>query len=275
MVQAYILIQTEVGKAASVAKAIAAISGVTMAEDVTGPYDVIARVEASNVDDLGRLVIAKLQDVARHHPHPHLHGRPRLRPTLTTHPHDGDALRRRRAALRPARGPPRWRSPPQASAPVCTSPAWPVTVAGHTRVPTDPESGSAAAWGDPAVIARCGLEPLGPTTDDCVTVDGVDWVVRPSATDRSPRPTGATPPSRCWHPPPTVPCPCSCRPSPPSASSLPDERPALLLRAYAVRPRRGQVGTDRFVPRRARSSTQRRPVRRSRASSSSSSMSSA
>ena len=63
MVQAYILIQTEVGKAASVAKAIAGISGVTMAEDVTGPYDVIARVEASTVDDLGRLVIAKLQDV--------------------------------------------------------------------------------------------------------------------------------------------------------------------------------------------------------------------
>jgi DNA-binding Lrp family transcriptional regulator len=46
-----------------VAEAIAGISGVTLAEDVTGPYDVIARVEASNVDDLGRLVIAKLQDV--------------------------------------------------------------------------------------------------------------------------------------------------------------------------------------------------------------------
>ena len=63
MVQAYIQIQTEVGKAATVAEAIAGISGVTLAEDVTGPYDVIARVEASNVDDLGRLVIAKLQDV--------------------------------------------------------------------------------------------------------------------------------------------------------------------------------------------------------------------
>ncbi|WP_076259853.1 Lrp/AsnC family transcriptional regulator [Intrasporangium flavum] len=63
MVQAYILIQTEVGKAASVAEQIAGISGVTLAEDVTGPYDVIARVEAPNVDDLGRLVIAKLQDV--------------------------------------------------------------------------------------------------------------------------------------------------------------------------------------------------------------------
>jgi DNA-binding Lrp family transcriptional regulator len=63
VVQAYILIQTEVGKAASVAESIAGISGVTMAEDVTGPYDVIARLEAANVDDLGRLVIAKLQDV--------------------------------------------------------------------------------------------------------------------------------------------------------------------------------------------------------------------
>jgi hypothetical protein len=51
-------------------------------------------------------------------------------------------------------------------------------VAGRSRVATDPESGSVAAWGDPAIIARCGLEPLGPTTDDCVTVDGVDWVVR-------------------------------------------------------------------------------------------------
>ena len=55
MVQAYILIQTEVGKAATVAEAIAGISGVTLAEDVTGPYDVIARVEAANVDDLGPL----------------------------------------------------------------------------------------------------------------------------------------------------------------------------------------------------------------------------
>ncbi|MDN5791386.1 MAG: Lrp/AsnC ligand binding domain-containing protein [Micrococcales bacterium] len=63
MVQAYILIQSEVGKAADVAGQVAEISGVTLAEDVTGPYDVIARVEAPNVDDLGRLVIAKLQEV--------------------------------------------------------------------------------------------------------------------------------------------------------------------------------------------------------------------
>lgn len=62
MVQAYILVQTDVGKAASVAEAIAKIEGVVLAEDVTGPYDVIARVEAETVDDLGRLVISKIQD---------------------------------------------------------------------------------------------------------------------------------------------------------------------------------------------------------------------
>ncbi len=63
VVQAYILIQTEVGRAADVARAIAEITGVTLAEDVTGPYDVIARVEAPSVDELGQLVIARIQDV--------------------------------------------------------------------------------------------------------------------------------------------------------------------------------------------------------------------
>jgi DNA-binding Lrp family transcriptional regulator len=63
VVQAYILIQTEVGKAADVARAIAEIEGVTMAEDVTGPYDVIVRAEARNVDELGKLVVARVQGV--------------------------------------------------------------------------------------------------------------------------------------------------------------------------------------------------------------------
>ena len=53
MVEAYILVQTEVGKAADVASHIGKISGVTQAEDVTGPYDVIVRAQAENVDELG------------------------------------------------------------------------------------------------------------------------------------------------------------------------------------------------------------------------------
>jgi DNA-binding Lrp family transcriptional regulator len=64
VVQAYILIQTEVGKAAEVAEQIARIKGVTLAEDVTGPCDVIVRAEATNVDELGRLVVAKVQGVS-------------------------------------------------------------------------------------------------------------------------------------------------------------------------------------------------------------------
>lgn len=63
MVQAYILVQTEVGKAAAVASAIAGITGVTSAEDVTGPYDVIVRAEAADVDLLGQLVVAQVQGV--------------------------------------------------------------------------------------------------------------------------------------------------------------------------------------------------------------------
>jgi len=64
VVQAYILIQTDVGKAADVAQEIADVKGVTMAEDVTGPYDVIARAEARNVDELGKLVVARVQNIA-------------------------------------------------------------------------------------------------------------------------------------------------------------------------------------------------------------------
>jgi len=62
-VTAYILIQTEVGKAAQVAGEVASIPGVTAAEDVTGPYDVIVQAQANSVDDLGKLVVAKLQAV--------------------------------------------------------------------------------------------------------------------------------------------------------------------------------------------------------------------
>ena len=63
MIAAYILIQTEVGKAAQVARDVAEIKGVQQAEDVTGPYDVIARAEARSLDELGRLVVARVQVV--------------------------------------------------------------------------------------------------------------------------------------------------------------------------------------------------------------------
>ena len=56
-VRAYVLIQTDVGKAAHVAQQVAGIEGVIVADGVTGPYDVIARAEALSMDDLGRMVV--------------------------------------------------------------------------------------------------------------------------------------------------------------------------------------------------------------------------
>jgi DNA-binding Lrp family transcriptional regulator len=64
VVNFYILIQTEVGKAAQVATEIAKLAGVVQADDVTGPYDVIVRAEASSVDEIGKLVVARVQSVA-------------------------------------------------------------------------------------------------------------------------------------------------------------------------------------------------------------------
>jgi len=60
-VTAYVLIQTEVGKAAYVAQQVRGIDGVVSAEDVTGPYDVIVRTQAPSVDDLGRMVVSNIQ----------------------------------------------------------------------------------------------------------------------------------------------------------------------------------------------------------------------
>jgi len=59
---AYILIQTEV-KAIDVARLVRKIQLVESADDVSGPYDVIARVTASSMDEVGKLVAEKIQGV--------------------------------------------------------------------------------------------------------------------------------------------------------------------------------------------------------------------
>ena len=61
MVQAYILIQTEVGKARDVATAIQGLSGVVRVDAVTGPYDVVVLTEARSIDELGQLIVSKVQ----------------------------------------------------------------------------------------------------------------------------------------------------------------------------------------------------------------------
>ncbi|WP_033343899.1 Lrp/AsnC ligand binding domain-containing protein [Catenuloplanes japonicus] len=61
MVQAYILIQTEVGRARDVAAQISNISGVIRVDAVVGPYDVVVLTEAGTVDELGKIVVSKVQ----------------------------------------------------------------------------------------------------------------------------------------------------------------------------------------------------------------------
>jgi DNA-binding Lrp family transcriptional regulator len=63
MVSAYILVQTEVGKASQVTDQIKAIPGITLADGVTGPYDVIARAEADDLDGLAKTIVMPMQEI--------------------------------------------------------------------------------------------------------------------------------------------------------------------------------------------------------------------
>lgn len=62
-VQAYVLIQTSVGRSTAVAKEISEVPGVISAADATGPYDVIVKVEAADMDGLGQMIVNRLQMV--------------------------------------------------------------------------------------------------------------------------------------------------------------------------------------------------------------------
>ena len=61
--ESYVLIQTEIGKQPQVLAALRAIPGVIEAKVVTGPYDLVARVEAADVDSLGKLIVRAIQSV--------------------------------------------------------------------------------------------------------------------------------------------------------------------------------------------------------------------
>ena len=61
MIAAYVLVQTEVGKAAVVVAALRDLPGVSEAAGLAGPYDVILRTEARSIDELGRRVVSRIQ----------------------------------------------------------------------------------------------------------------------------------------------------------------------------------------------------------------------
>lgn len=71
--------------------------------------------------------------------------------------------------------------PELAGNPACVAASrhWPTDVSTLRPVATSPESAAVRAWGNPAVVARCGVATPGPSTDGCLTVNGVDWLATP------------------------------------------------------------------------------------------------
>jgi DNA-binding Lrp family transcriptional regulator len=63
VVEAFMLIQTEVGRAEVVAKQLAGLPGVLSSEFVTGPYDVVVRICAETLADLQGTVVPTVQQV--------------------------------------------------------------------------------------------------------------------------------------------------------------------------------------------------------------------
>jgi DNA-binding Lrp family transcriptional regulator len=63
VVKAYVLVQAQLGRSRSVAKAITKVRGVKMVHAVTGLYDVIAYLEIRDMTTLSELVMKKIQSV--------------------------------------------------------------------------------------------------------------------------------------------------------------------------------------------------------------------
>lgn len=62
-VSAYIFVEVTQGKAMEIRDRIAGIRGVREAHSVTGPYDIIARVEGDDVGMLGEFIVSRIQNV--------------------------------------------------------------------------------------------------------------------------------------------------------------------------------------------------------------------
>jgi DNA-binding Lrp family transcriptional regulator len=63
MVTAYVLINTSPGRAMEVAKRLQGTKGITVADAITGEYDVIARIEGEDVNAIGGVIVEAIQKI--------------------------------------------------------------------------------------------------------------------------------------------------------------------------------------------------------------------
>jgi DNA-binding Lrp family transcriptional regulator len=61
--KAYVLIETSVGKARDVSEALGDLPTVVTVDAVTGPYDIIAVVDADDLGAVGELVTGKIHTI--------------------------------------------------------------------------------------------------------------------------------------------------------------------------------------------------------------------
>jgi DNA-binding Lrp family transcriptional regulator len=61
--KAFVLIETAVGKTKDVVSSLKKMEGVKTVDTVTGPYDVIAIVEAENLNDVGDIITGKIHAI--------------------------------------------------------------------------------------------------------------------------------------------------------------------------------------------------------------------
>lgn len=105
-----------------------------------------------------------------------MHGGPRLR---QTRPLAAAALGAAAVVLSACSSAVQVSVPAGAAGTACARPPWPATLSGLEPRGTSPADPAVAAWGDPAVIARCGVGAAAPTPVECVEVDGVGWIPEP------------------------------------------------------------------------------------------------
>lgn len=61
--KAFILIETSVGKTKDVVNTLQNLKGVKSVDTVTGPYDIIAIIEADSLNDVGEIVTGKIHPI--------------------------------------------------------------------------------------------------------------------------------------------------------------------------------------------------------------------
>jgi DNA-binding Lrp family transcriptional regulator len=63
MVEAYVLMKSEPGQQGDIYTKAAKLKGVKSVRTVVGPYDLIIFIESESLDDLGKMVISKIQNL--------------------------------------------------------------------------------------------------------------------------------------------------------------------------------------------------------------------